>query len=1645
MTNSVTPAPAMNKKINHPRYWYLDLLLIIILAAGGYLRFVGIAWDEDQHLHPDERFLTTVEVDMHPVESIGDYFDTATSTLNPHNTGHSFYVYGDFPIILTRYMADWTGLVNDQGSAEYGTVHVLGRQLSASFDMLTILMIFLIGRKLYDRRIGLLASACYSLAAIPIQLSHFFAVDTFAGFFISVAVYAAVSIYQQYLQNDQQENDSELEVPVKTNMWSGIGYYLLFGFGLGMAMSCKISAAPLAIVLPAAVAGWYLRQNNQKQANWFFPLLRNMVIAAAFAFLIFRIFQPYAFTGPGFFGIKPNEKFIANLQEVSGQSKGEVDFPPALQWARRPITFALTNMTLWGVGLPLGIIGWIGVLWMVYRFIKKDWEQHLAIWIWTVAYFGYQSISFNPMMRYTFLIYPTFCLIAAWAIFYLWDFNRIHAETGETYQPKWSRIVAGILLFAVLSGTGAYGYAFSRIYTRPVTRIAATRWLYQNIPGAINFHLSTTQGDYRQLVPYPNDMIIVTPSEDVSAISIDFDARVDGTLQQINFYRIGDISGSTEEKEIALFLTDAATNTQLANWTFKSSFVSKDDKRGITYDINLDQPIEFQADHRYNLRFELVSGTGMVTITGAALANESDWDDGLPLRMDEYDAYGGIYNGDQNFQMYWDDNEEKRTRFMETLDNSDYLLISSNRQWGTTTRVPERYPLTVTYYRNVLGCPEDMDLLVCYAKAEPGMFQGKLGFDLVEVFTSYPNLGQLEFNDTLAEESYTVYDHPKVFIFKKSANYDSAAVHDIFNAVDITRVIHAKLNEVPDHPQDLMLPKDQATSQQTGGTWSEMYNREAFYNKYSGLAVVVWYLVLAVLGLLFQPMVMLAFPGLRDRGYAFGRISALLMIALFSWWAGYVGIAFSRLTITLVIAGLVAVNLILAWLQRADLKEHFKSQSRHILITELVILAFFLIDLGIRIGNPDLWHISKGGEKPMDFAYFNAILKSTSFPPYDPWYAGGYINYYYYGFVIVGVLVKWLGIIPSIAYNLLLPTLFSLLAIGAYTVIYNAVQASRNDEAKPLSPYVFAILAAFGLTMLGNLGTLRMIWYGLQQLVAPGGVIDMTGTNFFTRMLWTFEGLGKFFTGSNLPYNIGEWYWNPSRVIPGEPITEFPFFTFLYADLHAHMIALPITVLIIGWISSLLLCKGKWGSLSGKYTELSLAVSLTLGAVAVGALRPTNTWDFPTYMVLAMAALIYTGLRYHDSFSGGYLNYRLLANRWIRFGAVLAVFAGLALVLYHPFSAWYGAGYTSASIWDGSRTPFWSYLTHWGIFLFIIAAWMVQETIDWMACTPLQKLASLRPYFIVILTAVIVLLAVIGGLMFMGVQVAWLVLILAVWAAILLLRPNQSDIKRMFLFFIGSALFLTLAVELIVLVGDLGRMNTVFKFYLQAWTLFAVTAGAALYWLFGDRVYHRVGFSFGFQSVGWTLALCGMLFTMTASSAKIRDRYNDETISHSLDGMTYMLTASYDEHNINTDSTMSMQLEQDYQGIRWIQDHVVGSPVIVEGSVTEYRWGARYSIYTGLPAVVGWNWHQRQQRTSADSTWVQNRVDEVNEFYNTADIESTLDFIKKYSVKYIIVGQMEQAIYPTASLEKFKAYTGVYWNPVFTYKDTTIYEVIAQE
>ena len=1853
MTDAISPPsnlPRLKKKRRWASPWVYDILLLYILLIGGFIRFIGIQWGEFQYLHPDERFLIWVGSDIMPIgtppeqlgpppsvattpyratfgdaypdcKEWGGYFDASCSPLNPNNRGHSFYVYGTLPMFLTRYVVEWI-----YGHSGFNEMTVVGRVLSALVDLMAVVLVYAIGSRVFKKPVGLLAAAFYAFTVLNIQQSHFFTMDTFSNFFTLLAVYFAVrvSLVERDSRSglrhgsespDTPPSDSE-NTPKSPSFFSTItsiikhpcfGLSILFGIALGCAVSSKLNSAPVAFVLPLAFGLLIWKKPAQERLQWLVKALVYLTIAASVSILVFRVLQPYAFLGPGFFGVRPNPQWVANIKELRGQAAGDIDYPPSLQWARRPVWFSAQNMVEWGLGIPLGILAFIGFLWAGWRMLKGDWQKYILLWLWGGFYFVWQSLQFNPTMRYQMPTYPILVIFAGWAVLELWyqrkrKKDQAYTEVDDTPPPpsKLARTVAILVGGFVLVATFLWAFAFSQIYTRPITRIAASDWIYQNIPGPLNLHIQGESETYNQpisipygvtiqqgapysslftanatgtlsdislahvfdsqalqptilslslstspggTVPLLEDLTDVSPTPAGSStgyplrfktpvaveagqtyyltlslpsgahildacgpvditirssaelltqtmpgpdpcvintetpVVIEITPQESGFMEQVFLKQLVDRTPPAGPQTLLFTIGPTGDEQLIAAATLTADLSSGAESGGSAYTMVLNRPIDLEQGKSYSYALSLKSGNGVINVNGSALANEGDWDDGLPLRLDSYDAFGGIYTPGLNFNMYTDDNTDKLDHFINVYDKTEYILISSNRQWGSLPRMPERFPMTTLHYRHLLGCPETKTLQWCYSVAEPGMFLGDLGFELVATFQSDPLIGPLRINDQFAEEAFTVYDHPKVLVFRKTDSYSSENARQILSQANFSEIVRITPKKAEFHPANLKFPDVRLAIQTLGGTWSKLFDTQAWQNRFQVLGVILWYASVSILGLLVYPLLRVTLPGLPDHGYPLARTAGMLILAYFTWLAGSVNIPFNRLTISLVLLLMAMLGAFLAYRQRDELRIEWRSKRGYFLIVEGLVLAFFLIFLFVRLGNPDLWHPWKGGEKPMDFSYFNAILKSTTFPPYDPWYAGGYMNYYYWGYVFVGVLVKWLGIVPSIAYNLILPTLFSMVSMGAFSIGYNLSHHHDEQIELPVNtieqvtspppkwkPYFIGLASAFGMTVLGNLGTLRMIARGWEQLGVPGGLTETTG--FFARLMGLPMGLYQILSrGAVMPYSLGDWYWIPSRAIPApgdvEPITEFPLFTFLYGDLHAHMIALAIAMLALTWAVAVLMGKAHWKNIGAG------ALSILMGGLAIGALYPTNLSDIYTYLPIGMLVFGYAIFRYADvDHYPVFSHIKPTIKRLALAGLGMLLLAVVSYSLYLPYRLWYAQGYSSIIPWFGTHTPFWSYLTHWGLFLFVIVSWMVWETREWMANTPLASLRKLDKYsgLIVLFLVSIFLVCLLVSIKIPGVEsitllskipigrgvpLVWFILPLAAWAGVLILRPGMPDIKRLVLFWVGTALLITLMVEMVVVRGDIGRMNTVFKFYLHSWVLFALSAAAALGWLMEPvrrwlpawRVTWRVALSF--------LVFSAFLFTLFGSMAKVKDRWIP-TAPHTLDGLAYMPYATYAEsypksaQNIPAEqSAVTMDLSQDYRAIRWMQENIQGSPVIVEANSRNlYRWYSRFTINTGLPGVVGWEWHQQQQRAVNPPEWVTNRVMDIDKFYNTVDTDTTRQFLNLYGVRYIVLGQLERITYPGPGLDKFPAFNGILWNEVYRDEDTVIYEVI---
>jgi YYY domain-containing protein len=922
-----------------------------------------------------------------------------------------------------------------------------------------------------------------------------------------------------------------------------------------------------------------------------------------------------------------------------------------------------------------------------------------------------------------------------------------------------------------------------------------------------------------------------------------------------------------------------------------------------------------------------------------------------------------------------------------------------------------------------------------------------------------------------------------VLIFRKTAAYSQQLVEDVLGGIDVERALHGlKPIEASAAPDALTFDPETWADQQAGGTWSEMFNWDGLLNRYPGLAAVAWWAAVTGLGWLAFPLLFATLPRLRDRGYGLARVLGLLLVAYLTWLAASLRVLpNTRGTILLMGLLLTLVGAGVGWRQRDELRRFLRRRWRLVLLIEGLFALLYAVWIGVRLLHPDLWHPIVGGEKPMNLAYLNAVLKSTWFPPYNPWFSGSKINYYYFGYVIIGALIKLVGTVPAIAYNLAVPLLFALTGVGAFSVAYNLFGGHRRGAL------LAGMMALVFTVLLGNLGVVQLI---RESLIRLGGEPFSSTIPGFPETVAMLRGLWEVIAhGAKLPLRVESWYWHPTRIIPaasGEvgPITEFPAFTFLYADLHAHMIAFPLTLLALAlsvyWVRD---SRPRWSS-------------LLIGGLVIGALRPTNTWDYPMYLVLGLVGLAIgalgrtrgqgdkgTGEQGDKGVNGLATDKRMRGTGvgrfvgWLRaFGWRGVVLVGLTMVLYLPYIQNYAMGYSSFNVWHGSRTPFNIVLWILGILLFplvtrlLIEVWRSEklEIRDW-------RLKGRRrwPALVVGVSGVVgttlVLVAV-------GYQVALMVIPVGMLAAYLVLAPGSSASRRFLWFTVGSAMALCLCVEIIVLTGDIGRMNTVFKFYLQVWMLLSIAAAVSLAWV-REYLEHwkperrlepagearlelaegphpeiveerRPELVEGWRSLWWIgmglLIFGGALFMPYGVRARAVDRMAPQT-GLTLDGMAFM------EHSVVFDGApergegQEIPLSGDYAAIRWMQDHIQGSPVIMEGlGYREYLWGNRVSIHTGLPAVIGWRWHQVQQRSGVlPETTVDWRREDVRECYDTTDVALAREILDRYGVRYVYVGAYERAYYDPAGLAKFDAMAGEgMLRVVYDGEGTRIYETM---
>ncbi|MEE9199040.1 MAG: DUF2298 domain-containing protein, partial [Dehalococcoidia bacterium] len=609
------------------------------------------------------------------------------------------------------------------------------------------------------------------------------------------------------------------------------------------------------------------------------------------------------------------------------------------------------------------------------------------------------------------------------------------------------------------------------------------------------------------------------------------------------------------------------------------------------------------------------------------------------------------------------------------------------------------------------------------------------------------------------------------------------------------------------------------------------------------LDFIAWWVSVEVLGLAVLPLAFFLFAGLPDRGYAFIKPLGMVLVGYLFWLIGLTGLLPNSGWIIALVVVLLALALYYLFRRRwREMVAFLYRERRVILAMELLFLVAFVGWALVRSYDPAINHT----EQPMDFAFLNATIQADSFPPQDPWLSGNSISYYYFGYLINGGLSKVTGVPGGVSYNLAIALIFALTAVAAFGLVLNLVRLHRGGRRGGLGiPMGVGFLGAVFVVGIGNLE-------GLLESVRSLGL----GSEGFYDWLAIKNLQGTVDNVSLYPQEAGWWWFRASRVIDTVEggrsldftITEFPSFSFTLGDLHPHVMSLPFLLLALGLGLQALRSQEAFGLGWLRRHPATLVVI----AVCLGALGFLNSWDLPTGVAVFLALTLLQSYRVWGRWE--WERFR----EWAIFAVVLGV---LSLLLFLPFYLGLKTQVSGVVPVQDANTRYIHYLLVLGLFLFFTLSFLLlrswglwrrrarlepgRRAFPWPEASASAMLALAPFVFWAFLVLGIGLvkgdaadsLGEIGG-RFLRLLPMHAILALGLFAIVRSVRAERRpDSPRMTgtLFALTLLTFgfaLTLGPELfrIVDVFD-NRMNTVFKFYYQAWIMLAVASAFGAYYV----------------------------------------------------------------------------------------------------------------------------------------------------------------------------------------------------------------------
>ena len=685
-----------------------------------------------------------------------------------------------------------------------------------------------------------------------------------------------------------------------------------------------------------------------------------------------------------------------------------------------------------------------------------------------------------------------------------------------------------------------------------------------------------------------------------------------------------------------------------------------------------------------------------------------------------------------------------------------------------------------------------------------------------------------------------------------------------------------------------------------------------------------WYLLALVLGAAAMPLTGRLFRRFQDRGWMFSKVTAIAVSGFLTWFLVAVKIIkFTTMTCIVVTLVCAAASLILYCReQKAGFECIPFAHLDLVYAEELLFFAAFLFWTYFAGFHPAAY----GTEKFMDYGFMEAMMRSKTLPATDLWYSQGKINYYYGGQYFAVFLTKLSGAKVELTYNLMRTFVAGLAFAMPFSLVHQMVTdrlGKTGSRWKKTLPSVTGILAGISVSIAGNM-----------HYVVYGQIIP------FIQKLKGEEVSSYWFPDATR--YIG---FNPD--VEDKTIHEFPCYSFVLGDLHAHVVDIMFVLLLLGllyaWMKKVRTTELSGESMSRREfwkKQLLMPQLLATGAL-LGMFHWTNYWDFVIYFVVTCGAALFMNIIGQK----GKIRWALGVT-----AAQAAEILILATVIILPFTL----QFDTSNMVQGIALAQHHSLPHqllvlWGLpgiltILFVVSL-LVEKLRGAEQKSLYHLLASIR---------LPDLFAVLLGLCAIG----------------LVLIPELVYVRD--IYENGNA-----------------RANTMFKLTYQAYIMFGMTM---IYVIFRLLV-------IGKNKILKVLAFIGLFFFVWTCG------YFGNSV-HSWFGEVWK-PSQY--KGLNATAFLETDFPEDVNGIRWLKENISDAPVVLEANGDSYSEYERVSAMTGLPTIMGWYVHEWLWRGNLSD--LNAKIEEIQEIYTSTDETRVKELLEEYNVSYIFVGSCERNKY----------------------------------